>query len=386
MPTFGWVREGDIERFLKGQPERPPADPQEFECPQCGKKFIQIQELRDHIGLYHPIELPKLYIFSKPLLRESVVRKHIGVDDIGLVQCTSCEIQVNGEAWRTITPNRLIKRFSQAKNAGWNIRLINERALDKAKTQEEYRIRFRIPDDRRLYEIDALFIEKLAIDEINHSELEAFQRCLPTDAPALEYAGGLGDLVIGILLKERNGLPRSPMNFDEFEAKMKSALDVLQHFDRPLANAVCNAVRFNLNDFQDHKVDSLSDIDKGLLFFRDIIEGGSLTRKRKRTVSTGEKPVKPAICPVDRISHRLLSACLQFVDGGILHPYDLEGLRQLKRGSSPISRQDMVKVDVLCAEGFLRTNRNEDARPHLQAIQFDPSFKDWSQRKMSEIS
>ena len=384
MPTVGWIREGDIERFWKGQPERLPMAPLVFKCPRCGESFQEVRALHEHIRLTHPLELPQLYIFGRPVLKESVLRLPMEAEDVKLLQCTECEIQVDGGSWQRLSPERFVTEFIKVSNSSWNIRLLNERSLDSAVTQEKYHIRFRIPDPAVLDDIDEHFLKALVIDEITHSNLETFHKNLPSDAPAREYAGGLGDLVLGILLKERSSIPRSPMGFDAFEVKMKSSLDVLKPFDRPVALAACGCVRFNLNDFQDYGVATAVEVDKGLRFFRDIAmeyqvavaEGGD-----RQIVQDGNQC---AICPVDHLTHRLLSACSQLVDGNSISPEDLESLRQIKRGMLPVSQQDRVKIDVICAEGYLRIDREKDAMQHLQDIQFDPTFKDWSQYQMSE--
>ena len=217
-----------------------------------------------------------------------------------------------------------------------------------------------------------------------HDALETFHKNLPSDAPAREYAGGLGDLALGILLKERSGIPRSPMGFDAFEVKMKSSLDVLKPFDRPVALAACGCVRFNLNDFQDYGVAATVEVDKGLRFFRDIAMGCQVAVAEGGDRQNVQDGNQCAICPVDHLTHRLLSACSQLANGNSISPEDLESLRQIKRGMLPVSQQDRVKIDVICAEGYLRIDRGTDALQHLQDIQFDPTFKDWSQYQMSE--
>jgi len=51
----------------------------------------------------------------------------------------------------------------------------------------------------------------------------------------------------------------------------------------------------------------------------------------------------------------------------------------------PVSEQDLAKIHVICAEGYICLDRAADARWHLQAIQFDPSFNDWAQRRLEGI-
>jgi hypothetical protein len=215
--------------------------------------------------------------------------------------------------------------------------------------------------------------------------LEQFEAALPSDAPAREYGGALGDYALGIILKERRSPPHAPVGFEEFAVKMRSALEVSKLFNRPVALAVSGSIRFNLNDFQDHATATASELDTGLRFFRNITE--HVAADAVNRASSGQAPSsRRAICPVDQVSHRLLSACERLASGGKLSLAELEALRQLTRGMTPVSEQDLAKVHVICAEGYLRFARANDAVPHLRAIQFDPSLKIWAQHQLNAAS
>jgi hypothetical protein len=43
-----------------------------------------------------------------------------------------------------------------------------------------------------------------------------------------------------------------------------------------------------------------------------------------------------------------------------------------------ITEQDLVKIQVLCAEGFLRLGRAAEATEHLRALQHASVFKHWA--------
>lgn len=387
MPTVGWILEDAIERFWEGQPKAAPVHVPRpvFVCKRCGKKLYSAEDLRCHFNLEHPLELPALYVRGEPLLRESVLRAPVKEGDVELVQCTRCEVQTDGSAWCALSLPEFRRRFAQPDNSTWNVRLIHERALDQARTEEEYHIRFRIPGTAALNTVDAAFVRTLVLEELRHSDLEQFQAHLPSDAPAREYGGALGDYALGIILKERKSPPHAPVGFEEFAVKMRSALEVLILFNRPVALAVSGSIRFNLNDFHDHGTRTASELETGLRFFRDIT--GQVAGETQTHAPSGQgPPSRHAICPVDRVSHCLLSACDRLVRGRKLSLAELEGLRQLTRGMTPVSEQDLAKVHVICAEGYLRLARANDAVPHLRAIQFDPSLKAWAQRQLNAVS
>jgi hypothetical protein len=234
--------------------------------------------------------------------------------------------------------------------------------------------------------IDAHFMRTLVLEELTYSDLERFEAGLPVDAPAREYGGALGDYALGIILKERRSLPHARIRFEEFAVKMRTALETLRPFHRPVALAVSSSIRFNLNDFHDNGIATATELEAVLWFFRSIT-GESVTGKTLNPVApVPQVSSMRAICPVDQVSHRLLFASNHLSGGEKLSPDDLHELQKLTGSVTPISEQDLAKIHVICAEGYLRLTRASDALPHLRAIQFDPSFKDWAQRHLEDIA
>lgn len=386
MPTVGWIHEDAIERFWEGQHVDLTADVPlpVFVCERCGRKLSSAEELRRHFSLEHPLELPALYVRAAPLLRESIIRSPIKENEVELVQCSRCEVQMDGAPWQTLTLAQFRLQLTMPRNSTWNVRLIHERPLDNSRTEQEYHIRFRIPDSDSLNWVDEHFIRTLVLEELRHSDLERFEAGLPTQAPSREYGGALGDYALGIILKERRSLPHSPINFEEFAVKMRSALEVLRLFQRPVALAVSSSIRFNLNDFKDYGSSSATELETALRFFRSITH--KLTAESANCVIPKVQRLSThAVCPVDRITYRLLGGCARLSDDSKLSLADLEALRQLTRGMFPVSEQDIAKVHVICAEGYLRLGQASDAIQHLRAIQFDPPFKHWVQSLLEEI-
>jgi hypothetical protein len=236
--------------------------------------------------------------------------------------------------------------------------------------------------------VDKHFLQTLVLDELRHSDLQRFEDGLPVDMPAREYGGALGDYALGILLKERRDVLRSQVGFEEFVVKMRSALEVLRLFHRPVALAVSSTIRFNLNDFHDYGTATATELEIGLRFFRSITGSPPTSASPRPTVGpTPPTSSKHAVCPVDHISYHLLHACTRLAGGGTMSLAELEALRQyIIRGLTPVSEQDLAKIHVICAEGYMRLAQVANALWHLQAVQFPPSFKDWAQRRLEDIS
>ena len=387
MPTFGWIYENAVERFWEGQPSREPVSILQrrmLTCKWCQKEFTSAELLHHHLSLAHSLELPTLYIFGKPLLKESVVRSSVGANDVELFQCSHCEVQVNNGLWQHLGIQEFCNNISSTKNARWNVRLVHERAADNSQAVAEYAIRFGVPDVTMLDAVDRHFIQTLALEELNHGDLERFKTGLPSDTSVHEYGCGLGDYALGIILKERRQPSYAPINSEEFAVKMRSALEVLCHFQRPMAVVVSNSIRFNLNDFRNYGVSTAAELEAALDFFRGIT--GEHARNLSDSVSSiSKKTLLDAICPIDYVSHHILLACGRYASGHGVSIADLEDLEQLLGGTTPVSKQDSAKIHAICAEGYLQLGLTADARRHLIEIQFQAMLKEWAQRRLEEI-
>ncbi|HKP02118.1 MAG TPA: C2H2-type zinc finger protein [Chthoniobacterales bacterium] len=385
MPTVGWIQESASDRYWEAHSQtavgfRSP--PPKYPCTQCGKKFDSADELRRHFHVSHPLELPALYIWRKPLLQESVLRSPIREQEVEIVQCSRCELQVNGGAWANLAVAKVAQELTKPRDATWKLRLIHERAFDNAATKEEYRLRFRIPDEDDLAKVDQLFTETLLVDDLRHADLATFHARLRFPPAANEYGAALGNYVLGILIKEGYAPSNAGVAFERFAESMKEALAVLSAFQRPVAAAVSGCIRFNLNDFSADATYGSAEIDGGLMFFHQIIanETTSLTAQSK-----AEAAVCRPICPVDEGTHLLLTSCERLRTREQLTLPELQQLTQLLSREKTISEQDLGKLHVICAEGYIRASRRDLAVPHLHAVQFSWPFAEWAQRHLDYV-
>lgn len=387
MPTLGWIQEDAEERFWDSQPVPvliPDMTPLFF-CPRCGEEFPALDDLRRHLSGSHPLELPSLYVLGKPLLRDAALRSPLTVGDVELVQCSRCEVQIDGGQWQELAPAEFCSRFAQPTNSTWNVRLLHDRSMDGSRAQAEYRVRFRIADAEVLSAVDEHFIRTLVLDDVAHSDLERFGAVLTLDAPEREYATALGDYALGVVLKERNRVTHARVNFGEFASKMRSAHETLRHYHRPVALAVCACIRFNLNDFGDYGTAIPAELEPSFDFFLGVA-GANGDVPLRRTGARSWEITPHRICPIDQVSYRLSSMCAHLDRGDEFVLADLEELGRFTGGIIPVSEYDYLKIHAICAEGFLRLARADDADPHLRALQFDPAFGAWARHRLEEIT
>ncbi len=381
MPTVGWIVENAVDRFWEAQPLAVVADaPQPtFICERCGAAFHSIADLRGHYNLEHPLGLPALYVRGESLLKQSSVRARLSTTEIELLHCTECEVQADGAPWRSISIEDFKRQFASTTSAIWNIKLLRTRLVDGARACEEYCVRFRIPYQGALDAIDEQFIRLLAREELSHDELATFQAKLPQDLAVREYAAALGDYALGVLLKERRQPPHSNVSFEEFARRMRAAHEVLRAFERPVAIAVRDSIRFCLNDFRGSARTVATEVEPGLRYFRKIV-GADASSLHSSAVHRRSRGRMRPICPIDEVSHQILAACSEALP---LSRPRLDSLHSLLSGRFPVSEQDLAKIHVICATGHLARSEKKDALPHLRAVQFDPVFTNWAHENLT---
>lgn len=385
MPTVGWIAEDATDRWAEARhrPLPPTPPPALLHCQVCGSSFRTSADFAEHVSRAHPLELPALYVRGQPLLSEHVVRTPLAGADVSVAPCTHCEVTVDGEPVRHLSQAEFGERFVQASDGTWNVRLVHERAEDGSRAEARYHVRFRIPEPADLDRVDALFREALVRDELRPADLDAFQQSLPENAAAREYGAALGDYALGVMLKEQRAPQRTDVGLDEFASRMRSALDTLCHFDRPVALAVCASIAFNLNSFlHGARVEtSVVELGAGFRFFRHVTSRGGTEASGASAAPAPESLASRPICPVDAVSHRLLSACGRITGEG-LTAQEIDALLALPT-EYPVWDLDRVKIQVICTEGLLRLGRAEEATRFLRELQHTPIFREWARSHLS---
>ena len=385
MPTCGWILETARDRYAEGV-ERfarafaAPAPPPVYACPYCDKKFASEEARRKHLGLDHPLDLPILEVAGVPLPTRTVFRHTLLEADVNIHLATQCRIRKVGAAWEPLDTGGVAKRLASLGDSSWVLELVNERAIDKSTTNHRYEICIRVPTEDELDRADAAFVKSLAVDTLSHEAVQEFSKQLPTRAAPREYAAALGDYAIALLLKEQRRPPRAPVGFHEFAAKMRSSLDVLRHFSRPVALAVCSSIRFNLNEFKRHDRPPQCDAEIGEAFFAGVARGNGAG-----VHVSGLKGAIDPICPVDAMTDRLLRTIHRIVGGETLAADELLDLSVSDAPGMPISEQDLVKINVMCAWSHLQHGRAQDALKYLQAVRFNSEFGKWAEHNLERL-
>jgi hypothetical protein len=380
MPTVGWILEGSVERFWEARTRPAKAAPRVFVCRSCGRPFVGQRELIQHLAAAHPLPVPTLFVNGQPLLRESVLRSPFFAHDVDILHCSEAAVRIDGEPRQMLGPQELAERLAAAADAVIDIALFNDRIEDGTRTRSEYNIRIRQAEPASLNRIDDCFLRILAVDEITHAAIAQFEAALPPSSPEREYGAALGDYAIGILLKEGRAVRQAPIDFAEYAAKMKGALEVLRQFDRPVALAVCSTIRFNLNDFQEYGVVGAGEVVVAQALFRSLAGiGGTGQARLRRATSRSHVPV----CPVDYVTHLLLCTAGALAKGSSLQQGAEKALLEALARTSIQSDYDLAKSYVIRAEALIRQGRAADAAPLLRKLRFDPTMHGYARKRIT---
>lgn len=382
MPTVGWIFEDAAERIgesldsLEG--DRHPV----VACPYagCGRQFENSDELLQHLGLEHPLNIPVLQIQSHTMPSEFSVRSAFSASDVALLNCTACEVRFDAGEIQSIAPARLPKLLAAQCSSTCELRLMNERVLDRHQAIAKFAVRFRIPTEQTLQAIDDEFVRRLAIEHPRIADVEAFRTACPDDAAARDYAAALGDYVIGLAIKERHPDAHVYSDFENYREKFSTAIAVLKEFPRPVALAVTAAISFNTNNFSVAPSAHLPVLNTAFSFFGEIAAGN-----KPRTQSAAAGTQSAPICPVDITTHRILEATQRATTDRTPHPMVADDLDSLSR-RKPLSEYDAAKIRAISAYVLTRLERLEEARSQLARLQFTSPFESWAKSQLESLT
>lgn len=378
MPTVGWIQEGDIDRISDAFPFKKEKK-QPVHCQLCGRSFFDDAALKTHLGVDHPLKQPILQI-GREVGTQFVVRDRAALSSIGLFHTTSGLLSEGAKSPQAILPDKLVEHLQAARNTQYRILLKNERAVDGHVADVEVVVRVAIPDPKLCSVVEELFNQYLAVETPTTEAVARFLREAPDDAAVRDYAGALADYVLGILIKEQDSSAGTIAEFAAFKAKLGSARHVLNHFHRPLAEAVLAAIDFNLNNFWPDAKLGVPLLEGGHRFFTPFFTPGhqpALPGKRARAKTAN------AACPVDHLSSEILA----FVDSFPRTPDADIGAGIVTGGKAyPVSEFDRTKIETLLAAAALLAADKQRALQHLRRLVHDYHFGAWASKQIENLA
>ena len=251
--TLGWILEGAADRFYEATQRTPrrgrPPTPTVF-CPFCHLSFRTNAEFQAHSARHHAVERPVLIIAGREPAKNFSIRTPIVPEDVDATNTTAISAGKIGEIPIELSVNALARMMSEASFGNFRIELRNERQPNAIAAVTTYEARIRIAQPEELLNVEASFEEHIARStQLTIGSIDRFRndlRC--TSGAGSDYAQGLAEYCLGVLVKERpdNQIVTTP--YSEYRAKYGGALMHLGDIDRPLARVVATIIRLAMNE------------------------------------------------------------------------------------------------------------------------------------------
>ena len=341
-----------------------------YRCPYCNRHEVSEAGLQNHVVTSHPIERPTLLLRGVAAESQIRLRRLVTASDFHTLHCGSASLSINGRPSKTFDAKKLSDVLSKQIDCEISIQLHGQGR--SAAASSTYEIHIVVPDETHLDKADRLFLADLAKNDVGLRDVEKFA----ADSAALDsckdYASGLTDYVLGMLIKDQSG--NVSLEFKEYVAKHQSALALLSNFDRPLARIVCTFIRFSLNDFLSPFVTcGVDKLDASIAFF---VERCGIPNAQISNNSTLASLKSRNLCPVDQTSFVLLAGASDLWTMQNMSPLADKVVAISDRQG--VSGYDRAKAYVLLAEHFERTQNTLKAASAARMLSNDPVFGRWA--------
>lgn len=381
--TVGWIFEGNRDRFLAARyatPQRERAADL-FQCPFCENNFSTRTELSAHAKTFHVIKRPFLLIAGEEPSTEETIRRCLTLRSLEVFNSTGLSVGFDGEPPQPARLATLARQLTGLRRANIRLQLFNVEHGTIQPAVQEYHLRIMAPDEKSLAKVDRLFLSTLDVEDVGLGKVGAFYE-VTRDEPAAEYAEALADYVRAVLIKDRD--PRTGVSgrLSHYHEIQNRALNILQSFDRPLANVLSAIIRFGLNDFsrwREHSGFESLDHTYSIL--------GPLAQDHRGTCGiepnlTARTRSRVFICPVDGDTDAVTRLAKEATD---LRDWNARADDRFSAFADQASLDsfDRAKVYALWAVSALRLRASAE-RP-LRSLDGNPTFGNWANRKLAEV-
>lgn len=382
MPTFGWIREDALEAFYEGT-ERiggpgPPADPT-YRCPFCTTVFSDRRQLQDHVSEAHRVERPALLIGGREPPRRSIVRRHLSANSILVTNATSALCELNGGAAKPIAITEVSQSISKIRQGEVSLVLTNESQTNAAPVATTYEIALRIADAHELKDVERAFAECIMNSNISRESIGAFLADRRSLNGGGEYATGLAEYSLGVLLKERPETEALTTPFSRYREAYGSALQRLSDFDRPLARLICDVLRFAMNDFSTTSSETgFWELDLANALLKDPD-----ARALPSPLDSGV--ARSPICPVDHGTGQILDLAARMSRQDRWSPILDDECRKIAN-SEILDANDRQKALAIWAVAAWRLGARHNAIEPLRQISATYPFSSWAEPYLETIT
>ena len=241
-----------------------------------------------------------------------------------------------------------------------------------------YDISFRIADNKVLTKVEQAFKDILISEAITRSSIEKFLSDHRTKGPGREYASGLANYCLGILLKERPEGQKLTTPLARYRELYGTALDILKDFQRPLAILISNLIRFSLNDFDGNRLRTgYMKLDLAVDLLRD-------PNQCALPLNT-ESAIQSPVCPVDHGTWRVIEMASRLAAQPRWSPVLDDECRSLAK-SHLLDESDHQKAYAVWAAFAWRLGAMQSISEPLTQIAEVYPFSRWAREYLEHVS
>ncbi|MCU9849266.1 hypothetical protein OEZ60_14780 [Defluviimonas sp. WL0024] len=381
MPTVGWIREGDLDAFYEGTERTPdPGPPKEpsFSCPFCASLFPSQSVFHDHVYAKHRVERPFIMMRGREPSAHAVLRSPLALPEIAVANTSHAMVCLDGAEPEQVSIDRLKKIVAETSQAELKLELVNATEERATPVVTQYGFSFRIAEKADLKRVEEAFREILVAESITRNSIGSFLADKRTQGPGKEYASGLADYCLGILIKERPQGENLTTPFSRYRELYGRALDILKDFPSPLAKLITCIIRFSLNDFENGgERTGYWELDLAIELLSDP-SSASLTR---RLESDARRPV----CPIDHGTGRMLELSKHLTAQPRWSPILDDECRALAH-SDLLDATDHQKAFAIWAASAWRLGSTDSALEPLTQIAEIYPFSRWASKYLEQAS
>jgi hypothetical protein len=379
MPTVGWIREGDLDAFYEGierVPDPAPHKARTFACPFCPSILTTQLDLHDHVYARHRVERPVIMLPGGEPTGNDVIRAPLHESDVMLTNTSFARVSVDGAMSRQVSPKELPEILAKTKHAEVKLELVNDVQRNAVPVTSKYKISFRVADLDALRSVEKAFVEVLVSAAISRESIGRFLADKRAQGAGNEYASGLANYCLGILIKERPDGERLTTPLSRYREHYGSALEILKDFDRPLAHLIASIIRFSMNDFErGRERTGYWELD---LTNELLVDPSS----ENLPPSQGHSKRRP-VCPVDHGTGRMLELASHLVGQPRWSPILDDECRALAR-SDVLDASDHQKAFAIWAAVAWRLGATQSALEPLSQIAEVYPFSRWAREYLEK--
>ena len=381
MPTFGWIREGDQEAFYAGTERTPDpslAKEPSFSCPFCSSVFPHQSEFNEHVYAKHRVERPFILLRGQEPSAHSVLRSPLALSEIAVANTSHAKVCLDGTLPEKLSTGTLKEMIAKTSQAELKLELVNVTEQRAAPVVTHYGISFRIAEKAELKRVEEAFREILVSEAITRNSIGSFLADKRTQGPGREYASGLADYCLCILIKERPDGEILTTPFSRYRELYGRALDILKDFPRPLARLITSIIRFSLNNFDNGgEHTGFWELDLAI----ELLSNPSSARLARPHESVTRRPV----CPIDHGTGRMLELSKHLTAQPRWSPILDDECRTLAQ-SDLLDVTDHQKALAIWAASAWRLGSSDSALEPLTQIAEIYPFSRWASKYLEQVS